>query len=129
MRVMTGAPWEPVVGYCRALRLGSIIEVSGTTAMQEGKPVAVGDPAGQTRHILQTIERALEQLGAKMTDVIRTRIYVTNIEHWEQIGKVHGEFFKDIWPVCSLVEVKGLINPDLLVEIEAHAIVDGDHEG
>lgn len=124
IRAFTGAPWEQVVGYCRALRVGNIVEVSGTVAMKDGQPVGVGDPAAQTRYILQLIQGAIEQVGAKLEHVTRTRVFVTDISHWEQIGKVHGEFFSLIMPVCSMVEVKGLIHPDLLVEIEAQAIVD-----
>jgi enamine deaminase RidA (YjgF/YER057c/UK114 family) len=124
VRAFTGAPWEPIFGYCRALRVGNVVEVSGTTAMKDGQPVGVGDPVEQTKYILQLIQGALEKVGAKLEHVTRTRVYVTDISHWEQIGKVHGDLFRDIMPVCSMVEVKGLIHPDLLVEIEAQAIID-----
>lgn len=123
-RVMTDAPWEPIVGYCRALRVGNIVEVSGTVAVQDGQAVAVGDPYEQTRFVLRKIEQALLELGCGLADVTRTRIYVTDITRWEGVARAHGEIFRDIRPVCSLVEVKGLIHPDLLVEIEAQAIAD-----
>lgn len=113
---------EPIVGYCRAIRIGDVVEVSGTTAMQNGEVVGVGDPYKQTIHILETIKRALEELEVGLEDVMRTRTYVTDISQWEAVGRAHGEYFKDILPVSSMVEVKGLINPELLVEIEAHAI-------
>lgn len=110
------------MGYCRAIRVGDVVEVSGTVAMQDGKVVGVGDPYQQTIHILETIKRALEELGVGLEDVVRTRTYVTDISQWEAIGRAHGEYFRDILPVSSMVEVKGLIDPDLLVEIEAQAI-------
>ncbi len=121
-RVSTGAPWEPIVGYCRAIRIGDVVEVSGTTAMKDGKVVGVGDAYAQTIHILETIKDAMAQLGVPLEDVVRTRTYVTDISQWEKVGRAHGEYFKDILPVSSMVEVKGLIDPDLLVEIEVHAI-------
>ena len=121
-KVFTGAPWESKVGYCHALRIGDRIEVAGTTAMKEGKVVGVGNAYEQTTFILQTIESALQQLGANMSDVIRTRMFVTDISKWEEIGKAHGEFFRAIQPVATMVEVKGLIHPDLLVEIEVEAV-------
>lgn len=122
-QVFTGSPWEPVVGYCRAIRVGDKIEVAGTTAMKDGAVVGVGDPYEQTKCILQTIEKALQELGADLSHVVRTRMFVTDISKWEEIGKAHGEFFRDIQPVATMVEVKALIEPELLVEIEVEAIV------
>lgn len=122
-RVFTGSPWEPVVGYCRAIRIGDRIEVAGTTAMKDGEVVGEGNPYEQARFILQTIEKALQELGADMSHVVRTRMFVTDISQWEEIGKAHGEFFRDVQPVATMVEVKGLIDPRLLVEIEAEAVV------
>ena len=122
-RISTGSPWEPLVGYSRAIRAGNIIEVSGTTAIQDGEVVGKGDANAQTQLILKIIARTLEQLGADLSHVVRTRIYVTDISQWEAIGKAHGEVFSEIRPACSMVEVKALIDPDLLVEIEATAIV------
>lgn len=121
--ISTGSPWEPIVGYSRAIRIGGQIEVAGTTAMKDGEVVCKGDAYGQTKFILEVINNALSQLGASMHDVVRTRMFVTDISLWEQIGKAHGEWFKDIRPVATMVEVKALIDPDLLVEIEAQAIV------
>lgn len=123
-RVFTGSPWEPVVGYCRAIRIGNRIEVAGTTAMKDGEVVGVGNAYEQTKFILQTIEQALLQLNADLSAVVRTRMFVTDISQWEEIGKAHGEFFRDIQPVATMVEVKALIDPQLLVEIEVEAIAD-----
>ena len=122
-RLSTGSPWEPLVGYSRAIRAGNFIEVSGTTAIQDGQVVAPGDAYAQTKHILQLIAQSLEQLGSSTADVVRTRIYVTDISQWEAVGKAHGEVFGEIRPACSMVEVKALIDPRLLVEIEASAII------
>lgn len=123
-RVSTGSPWEPVVGYSRAIRVGNVVEVAGTTAMRDGEIVGKGNAYEQTSYILEIIEGALKQVGASMPDVVRTRIFVTDISKWEEIGKAHGEYFKDIRPVATMVEVKGLIEPDLLVEIEVQAIMN-----
>lgn len=122
-RVFTGSPWEPLVGYCRAIRIGDRIEVAGTTAMKDGEVVGVGNPYEQTKFILQTIERALIELGSGMSDVVRTRMFVTDISKWEEIGKAHGEFFREVQPAATMVEVKALIDPQLLVEIEVYAIM------
>ena len=121
-RISTGSPWEPLIGYSRAIRAGNVVEFSGTTAMQAGEVVGINDAYAQTRHILQIIAESLQQLNASLSDVVRTRIYVTDIGQWEEIGRAHGEVFGEIRPACSMVEVKALIDPRLLVEIEATAI-------
>lgn len=127
INVSSGAPWEPLVGYSRAVRVGNEIHVSGTTALDEnGMLVGQGDPGAQTRQILTIIKHALEDAGATMADVVRTRIYVTDISQWEDIGRTHGEFFGDIRPAATMVEVSRLIDPDMLVEIEATAITSAN---
>jgi enamine deaminase RidA (YjgF/YER057c/UK114 family) len=125
LKVSTGTKWEPIVGYSRAVRVGPFVYVTGTTAWDDdGNCVGIGDAGAQTQQILKNIGRALHACGAALTDVVRTRIYVTNIERdWEAVGRAHGEVFGEIRPCTTMVEVSGLIAPEYLVEIEADAIV------
>ncbi|MBK7873577.1 MAG: RidA family protein [Saprospiraceae bacterium] len=119
----SGAQWEDIVGYSRAVKVGNIIEVSGTTAVENRVLIGKNDAYLQTKTILQKIEKVLHEAGASMKNVIRTRMYVTDIRQWEAIGRAHGEFFKDIKPASAMVEVSALIDPDMLVEIEVTAVV------
>ena len=124
--ISSGSPWEELVGYSRAVRVGNIIEVAGTTAMDGDMLVGKDDLYAQTVFVIKKLEKALQEGGATLADVVRTRMFVTDISRWEEAGKAHGEFFKEIKPVSTMVEVAKLINDDLLIEIEATAIVSGD---
>lgn len=120
----TGTPWEPVVGYSRAVRVGAMVWVAGTTATgADGHIVGIGDPAAQTRQVLENIRAALERAGARLEHVVRSRMYVRNVADWETIGRVHGQYFGSIRPAATMVEVSGLVDPDMLVEIEVDAYV------
>lgn len=121
--ISSGAKWEDIVGYSRAVRIGNIIEVSGTAPVDGDKIIGVGDAYVQTKYCLQKIEKALNEAGANLKDVVRTRMFVTDISLWEEYGKAHGEFFNQIKPVTSMIEVKSLIDPQMLIEIEATAII------
>ena len=123
INISSGTKWEDMVGYSRAVRIGNIIEVSGTTAVDEKGGVVGEDAAAQTKFILSKIEKALAAAGATLKDVVRTRMFVTNIADWEAIGKVHGLYFKEVKPAATMVEVKALISPELLVEIEVTAVL------
>jgi enamine deaminase RidA (YjgF/YER057c/UK114 family) len=124
-RITDGTRWEEIVGYCRAVRTGNMIEVAGTVAVDEsGNPVGLGDPYAQTRFIIQKAEKAIASLGGGLQDVVRTRIFTTDISSWQEIGKAHGEFFSQIKPASTMVEVSRLIFPEYLVEIEFTAQIE-----
>ncbi len=123
LNITSGAPWEEQTGYCRAVRIGNTVEVSGTVSIKNGEVFGKGDAYVQTKQILTIIENALKEAGASITDVIRTRMYLTNIEDWPQVTKAHGEVFRSIKPASTLVAINQLISPEFLVEIEATAVV------
>lgn len=122
--ITSGTKWEDIVGYSRAVRIGNIIEVAGTTAVENDEVIGKDDAYRQTKFIIEKIAKALQQAGAGLKDVIRTRMFVTDISRWEDIGRAHGEYFRNIKPASTMIEVKGLIHPDLLVEMEVSAVVE-----
>jgi enamine deaminase RidA (YjgF/YER057c/UK114 family) len=125
MRISSGTKWESIVGYSRVVKVGKLVHVSGTTATDaQGNVVGIEDAGAQTIQALKNIQRALESVGARLEDVVRTRIYVTDIKRWEEVGKAHGAIFKEIRPTTTMIEVKALVNPEMLVEIEAEAVLD-----
>jgi enamine deaminase RidA (YjgF/YER057c/UK114 family) len=129
VNISSGAPWEEVVGYSRAVRVGNVVEVAGTAAVDDhGITIGLGDAAAQTRYIITKIEHALQVAGASLGDVIRTRMFVVDISRWEEVGRAHGDAFGKIRPVTTMVEVKALISPELLVEIEATAVLQDSND-
>ena len=126
--ISSGAHWEDIVGYSRAVKIGNIVEVAGTTAVDGDRVVGIGDAYEQTRYVLEKISKVLEEAGASLEEVIRTRMYVTDIENWEAIGRAHGEFFKSIKPAATMIEVSRLIKADLLVEIEVSAVITNNQK-
>ena len=122
----SGSKWEDIVGYSRAVRVGNLVEVAGTTAVENGKVIGPNDAYLQTKIIIQKIEKVLVEAGTSLEDVVRTRMFVTDLSRWEEYGTAHGEYFRDIKPASTMIEVKSLIDPEMLIEIEATAIISGD---